>query len=664
MTPDLLDKYRQQLYGRVPLIGGWFHSQALKSLADDGSAEAVRVLEEASVWSGEDSVRPASLEHLRRLAEEGNVAARESMCRLVIQHNEQFAWSVVKQAGYEPHDDSRRALFFFLTGQWAEYEALDFEHRLLREAYDAAEPELRGRIAAKARKAGRLEWVEVVTGAKRGKRLGAMTDEEWQAAVTVLIQTKRPQELWRLAQEATPSWSAKILHWLAKSKWRPGDEDRPGFETLCTLATKWNEKHFEQLIYHRASLQGHSSEIRSLVVTPNGKLLASGGSDHAICLWSLPDGQLLQKMAVHKGWINSLVLGPDGRTLASSGRDGRVCLWNLPNGQELYRLKGHDEPVYCLAFTRDNRILAGGSSDKTIQLWSVTDGKHLRTLRGHKGGVSCLAISTDGSLLASGSGDCTVRVWGLPRGGKLHKFSFEHGYQDQAILSLALSPDGTLLAAGCSDKSIHLWTLPGGKELDAIIDHDGPVNSLAITPDGKLLVSGGGDHAIRVYSLPDADLERTLKGGLSDNSTMVMSKDGRLIASSSGGDVGTDYIISVWSLRDERALRTLAGHNRSVTRIAFSADGRLLASGDTDGTINIWSAELDRLARLPAAESTLNDLQWLQTTLRSDVLSISERQSVSFLEALLRWRRRADIVVDEAAPRVIAAGEFDIEIEG
>ena len=30
----------------------------------------------------------------------------------------------------------------------------------------------------------------------------------------------------------------------------------------------------------------------------------------------------------------------------------------------------------------------------------------------------------------------------------------------------------------------------------------------------------------------------------------------------------------------------------------------------------------------------------------------------------MRWRRRLDIFLDEAGPRVIELGEFDIEIEG
>ena len=37
---------------------------------------------------------------------------------------------------------------------------------------------------------------------------------------------------------------------------------------------------------------------------------------------------------------------------------------------------------------------------------------------------------------------------------------------------------------------------------------------------------------------------------------------------------------------------------------------------------------------------------------------------MDFIAALIRWRRRSDILVEESGPRVIEIGAFDIEIEG
>src|SRR5690349_17503712 len=131
-----LKKCRQQLRRRLPLIGGWLHNQTLRSLADDGAAEAVRLLEEARTDGDDDALRAAALDWLRRLAASGNVAAQEALCRLVTHHADVEALQIVSRAGYLPHEESHRALFYFLGERWKEYEALDFDHRLLREAYD------------------------------------------------------------------------------------------------------------------------------------------------------------------------------------------------------------------------------------------------------------------------------------------------------------------------------------------------------------------------------------------------------------------------------------------------------------------------------------------------------------------------------------------------
>ena len=84
---------------------------------------------------------------------------------------------------------------------------------------------------------------------------------------------------------------------------------------------------------------------------------------------------------------------------------------------------------------------------------------------------------------------------------------------------------------------------------------------------------------------------------------------------------------------------------------------------DRDGVIRVWTSELFRLARLPVGRMTLADVEWLSEALRDDTLSAAERAAVEFTAALVRWRRRFDIHLDDTTRRV-AVGAFDIEIEG
>ncbi|MBI2298738.1 MAG: WD40 repeat domain-containing protein, partial [Armatimonadetes bacterium] len=162
-----------------------------------------------------------------------------------------------------------------------------------------------------------------------------------------------------------------------------------------------------------ATLSGHTSFVRALAVSSDGRVLASGSDDRTVRLWSLPEGRELATLQGHSGWVYALALSPDGRVLASGSGDNTVRLWSLPDGRELATLTGHCGWVQALSVSPDGRVLATGSDDHTVRLWSLPEGRELATLTGHTGTVFALAVSPDGRVLASGGWGNTVRLWGL-----------------------------------------------------------------------------------------------------------------------------------------------------------------------------------------------------------------------------------------------------------
>src|SRR5262249_2936507 len=114
----------------------------------------------------------------------------------------------------------------------------------------------------------------------------------------------------------------------------------------------------------------HAGFVRSVVFSPDGKIVASMGDDHAIRLWEVSTGNEICTCPGHSVAIYALAFSPDGQTLAAACYGGEVPMWQVASGKEIHRFRtGHGGEVVSVAFSPDGKMIAAGSPNKFAYLW-------------------------------------------------------------------------------------------------------------------------------------------------------------------------------------------------------------------------------------------------------------------------------------------------------
>ncbi len=329
--------------------------------------------------------------------------------------------------------------------------------------------------------------------------------------------------------------------------------------------------------------RGLDGQFRSLALSPNGKLLAGGGTDGIVRLWDVSTGKSALPLDGHRGPVAVVAFSPRGEALASVGV-GWGFFWDLREGKTVHQV-GAGTEVLAVAYSQDGRALAVAGSEKGLQLWDRSTGKALYTIGSVKDRACYIAFTADGKALVSRHESGLVRTWERPTGRLLIEFGDKNGNSDGLGLGRCLlSPDGAVFAIEDADRKIKFWRVADGKLL-RVLERQAFLG--AFSPDGKLFASAA-DHILLWDVATGKQLGQMKREATSSPPSFAsaFSPDGRALASADA-----DGKITLGELATGGVRRTFVGHRAEqgpILTLAFSPDGRRLASAGEDTTILLW----------------------------------------------------------------------------
>jgi WD40 repeat protein/serine/threonine protein kinase len=226
---------------------------------------------------------------------------------------------------------------------------------------------------------------------------------------------------------------------------------------------------------HRIDLGGPARQGRSMTAIDDVLVVCLENSP--LTLFDLANGRRLRNLRTHPGVATCVEAAPDGRTVASGGSDRVLRLWDLESGDCVRTFQGHEAFVSAVAWHPSGSRVITSSADGTLRVWDLDQERCVQVLEGHRGPIRDLAIGVDGRIALSAGQDGSVGVWDIVEGGHI---CFLRGFSG-AVTSVTLV--GQTVTAGGEDGTIRLWRLDSGEAM-RVIRLANPVQALVVTDDG------------------------------------------------------------------------------------------------------------------------------------------------------------------------------------
>jgi WD40 repeat protein len=247
-------------------------------------------------------------------------------------------------------------------------------------------------------------------------------------------------------------------------------------------------------------LSGTPERIASLAAHQNHLAVAGGvpGRSGGVWLVDLEKSRVTKRLVATPDVVTTVVFSPDGKLLAAGGTDNTVRCFDMPSGKLRWETEAHADWVLALAFSPDGKTLVSASRDRTAKVFEVATGDARATHADHETAVTALMFTEDGKQIVSGAADGEIRRWNLQ--GVSEKSTATRPGRAPV---LAMHSHGGRVFLSLADLGLVEHDLKAKKILRRYKGHEARVNTLGVLGEPPLLYSAAHDGELRLWNLTE-----------------------------------------------------------------------------------------------------------------------------------------------------------------
>ncbi|KAL6715739.1 beta transducin [Lecanora helva] len=365
----------------------------------------------------------------------------------------------------------------------------------------------------------------------------------------------------------------------------------------------------------------------------------------------------------HGSDVRSLALSSDDRMLASAS-NGALKIWNIRTQTCIRTLDcGY---ALCTAFLPGDKVVIVGTRTGELEIFDIASSALIDTVKAHEGPIWTLHVHPDGKSMATGSADKSAKFFNFEvfheeiPGTKrtTPRFRLAHSRTlsvSDDILSIRISPDSRLIALSLLDNTVKVFFLDTLKIFLNLYGHKLPVLNVDISYDSKLIVTCSADKIVRIWGLDFGDCHKAFfahQDSIMQVAFIPHNQDGN---GHNFFSASKDRIIKYWDGDKFEQIQKLEGHHGEIWGLAVSRTGDFLVSASYDKSIRIWNQTDEQIFLEEEREKELEELY--ENTLTAS-LERDETREGGQIEAIAAGKQTAETLI--AGEKIIEALETGI----
>lgn len=265
---------------------------------------------------------------------------------------------------------------------------------------------------------------------------------------------------------------------------------------------------------------GHTTQVLCVNVNQITGLVASGGEEGDLCLWS-STGELLHRYSHPDTDCTSVLFSKDSPATMYAAFGTKILVFSTNQLQEPeFVFQSNQDEINQLALDSKEQFLAACDDSGEIKIYGLSDRKVYKTLRfKHTNICSTVLFRSKRQLeVLSGGMDCRLIHWDFSKPKCLNQFNMQelHSTSNDAsayminppfIHHLAENSDGTLTACALENGLVAIFDSSQKhlQEKFCLHAHQQGVSQVHFTATSKL-ITGGNDSKIILWDLSKAEL--------------------------------------------------------------------------------------------------------------------------------------------------------------